>query len=210
MSTKLTKAISELKEQEASSLVREMAGKGTDPMEILDQVRAAMEIVGQRYEKGLYFLPELIMAGEIMNQVKDILKKEWAGGRQPVYRGRVVIGTVEGDIHNIGKDIVTFMLDSSGFEILDLGVDVPAQKFTQAIRDFKPQVVGLSAFLTLAFDAMKATIADFEKNGLRNQVKVMIGGGSVDERVRIYTGADGYGRNAMEAVKLASGWTGGK
>lgn len=209
MPTKLVNAISELKEKEALAMVTEMAEKGNEPMVILDQVREAMEIVGKRYEDGIYFLPELIMAGEIMNQIKKTIQTKKAGTHSPAYRGRIIMGTVQGDIHNIGKDIVTFMLDSNGYEVLDLGVDVPAQKFIDAIRNFKPQVVGLSAFLTLAYDVMKQTIAEFEKQGLRQQVKVMIGGGSIDERVRVYTGADGYGKNAMTAVKMANEWIGG-
>jgi 5-methyltetrahydrofolate--homocysteine methyltransferase len=124
-------------------------------------------------------------------------------------RGKVLIGTIEGDIHNIGKNIVTFMLDANGFDVLDLGVDVPAQKFTEAIRDFQPQVVGLSGFLTLAFDVMKETIMTIKEAGLRDKVKIMIGGGQMDEQVKIHTGADAYGKDAMAAVTLAKNWIGG-
>ena len=209
MSEKLINVVADLKENEAYQQVELMIKRGVGVNKILDQVRAAMEIIGKRYEKGTYFLPELLMAGMIMNRVKEMVKTKLTDMPRPVSRGRVLIGTVEGDIHNIGKDIVTFMLDSNGFEVLDLGVDVPALKFVEAIGDFKPQVVGLSAFLTLAYDTMKQTIAEFEKNGLRKQVKVMIGGGCIDERVREYTGADGFGINAMAAVKLTSNWIGG-
>jgi 5-methyltetrahydrofolate--homocysteine methyltransferase len=101
------------------------------------------------------------------------------------------------------------MLDANGFEVLDLGVDVPAQKFAEAIRDFQPQVVALSGFLTLTFDVMKETIEDVKKAGLRDKVKIMVGGGQIDEEVRKHTGADAYGKDAMEAVKLAKGWIGG-
>jgi methanogenic corrinoid protein MtbC1 len=122
--------------------------------------------------------------------------------------GKVVIGTVEGDIHDIGKNIVTFMLDVNGFEVLDLGVDVPAQKFVEAIRDFQPQVVGLSGFLTLAFEVMKETVEAINTAGLRNEVKIMIGGGQVNEEIRKYAGADAYGKDAMAAVNLAKQWIG--
>jgi 5-methyltetrahydrofolate--homocysteine methyltransferase len=124
--------------------------------------------------------------------------------------GKVLIGTVKGDIHDIGKNIVTFMLDASGFEVRDLGVDVPAEKFVEAIKEFQPQVVGLSGFLTLAFDAMKETIGAIQAAGLREGRKIMIGGGPVSEEVRNYTGADGYGKDAMAGVSLAKQWLGVK
>ena len=121
----------------------------------------------------------------------------------------MLIGTVHGDLHDIGKNIVTFMLDINSFEVKDIGIDVPAEKFIEVIREFKPQVLGLSGFLTLAFESMKETIAAIEAAGLREQMKIMIGGGQVDERVRAYTGADAFGNNAMAAVALCRGWTGG-
>ncbi len=123
--------------------------------------------------------------------------------------GKAVVGTVAGDIHDIGKDLVVFMLDVSGFEVLDLGIDVPAQKFVDAIKESGSRVVGLSGFLTLAFDSMKETIDAIQKAGLRDKVKIMIGGGQIDEQVRRFTGADAYGRDAVAAVQLAKGWIGG-
>jgi 5-methyltetrahydrofolate--homocysteine methyltransferase len=120
----------------------------------------------------------------------------------------VVIGTVEGDIHDIGKNMVTFMLDVNGFEVIDLGVNVPAQKFIEAIREYQPQVVGLSGFLTLAFDAMKNTILEITNSGLREKVKIMVGGGQVNDQVKVYSGADAYGNSAMMAVNLAKAWIG--
>jgi 5-methyltetrahydrofolate--homocysteine methyltransferase len=124
--------------------------------------------------------------------------------------GRVVIGTVQGDIHNIGKNIVIFMLDVNGFEVRDLGVDVAPQKFVEAIRDFQPQVVGLSGFLTLAFDAMKETVEAIQTAGLRDEVKIVIGGGQVSEEISQYVGADAYGKDAMSGVSLAKKWVGAK
>jgi len=208
MSEELVNAIAEMKEEEAIQLVRDMLDKGVKPMAILDAARQAMDIIGQRYEKGIYFLPELMMAGEIIGQIAEILKPKLAESPEVKRLGRVLIGTVQGDIHDIGKNIVTFMLDANGFEVLDLGVDVPPQKFVEAVRDFQPQVVGLSGFLTLAFDSMKETIQALEAAGLRDKVKVMIGGGSVDEHVRAYTGADAYGRDAVAGVSLARKWVG--
>jgi methanogenic corrinoid protein MtbC1 len=208
MSKKLVSAIADMKEEEALKLVREMVEGGSDPMEILEAARQAMDIVGQRYEKGTYFLPELMLAGEMLTQITDIVKPELARLPEVKRHGKVLIGTVEGDIHDIGKNIVSFMLDVNGFEVLDLGVEVSAPKFVEAIGNFQPQVVGLSGFLTLAFDAMKGTVAAIESAGLRDGVKIMIGGGQVDEKIQEYAGADAYGRDAMAAVKLAQKWVG--
>ena len=120
--------------------------------------------------------------------------------------GKVVIGTVAGDIHDIGKDIVTFMLDVNSFEVYDLGIDVPAEKFVAKIEETRAEVLGLSGFLTLAFDSMRGTIEAVKAAGLRERVKIMIGGGQIDDEIRKYTGADAYGPDAMAAVSLAKGW----
>jgi methanogenic corrinoid protein MtbC1 len=210
MSEKLVNAIADMREEEALKLVKEMVKGGVEPMAILDASREAMGVVGQRYEEGTYFLPELMLAGEMLTQVTDILKPELAKLPEIKRHGKVLIGTVEGDIHDIGKNIVTFMLDVSGFEVLDLGVDVSPQKFVEAIQEFGPQVIGLSGFLTLAFDGMKETIEAIETAGLRDGVKIMIGGGQVSEEVRKHAGADAYGNDAMAGVSLAKKWIAAK
>jgi trimethylamine corrinoid protein len=209
MSTKLVNAIADMKEDEAIALVKEMLQSESDPMGILESVKKAMDIVGKRYEEGSYFLPELMLAGEMVNQITELVKPVLAGTPHADKQGRVLIGTVKGDIHSIGKDVVTFMLDVSGYEVMDLGVDVPVEKFVSAVRDFKPQVVGLSGFLTLAYDVMKETIAGIKEAGLRDDIKIMIGGGQMDEQVRIHTGADAFGKDAMSAVALTKNWIGG-
>jgi 5-methyltetrahydrofolate--homocysteine methyltransferase len=208
MSEELVNAIADMREEEALKLVKEMVEGGSGPMVVLDTAREAMTIVGQRYDEGKYFLPELMMAGEILSQITDIVKPELAKMPEVKRVGKVLIGTVEGDIHDIGKNIVTFMLDVNGFEVLDLGVDVPSQKFVEAIGDFGPQVVGLSGFLTLAFDGMKATVDAIKEAGLRDGVKIMIGGGQVNETIQEYVDADAYGRDAMAGVSLAKKWAG--
>ena len=210
MSDKLVHAIADMREEEALELVKEMVKSGVEPTAILDAARDAMAIVGQRFEEGTYFLPELMLAGEMLSQVTDILKPELAKLPEVKRHGKVLIGTVKGDIHDIGKNIVTFMLDVNGFEVLDLGVDVSPSRFVEAIQDFGPQVVGLSGFLTLAFDTMKETIKAIETAGLRDAVKIMIGGGQVSEEIRKYAGADAYGRDAMAGVSLARKWVGAK
>jgi methanogenic corrinoid protein MtbC1 len=209
MSEQLVNAIADMREEEALKLVKEMVEGDSDPMAILDDAREAMDVVGKRYEEGTYFLPELMLAGEMLNQITDILKPKLAKLPEVKRHGKVLIGTVEGDIHDIGKNIVSFMLDVNGFEVRDLGVDVSWQKFVEAIEDFQPQVVGLSGFLTLAFDTMKETIDAIQAAGLRDQVKIMVGGGQMDDQVRAHTGADAYGRDAMAAVKLTKDWIGG-
>lgn len=206
MSKKLVSAIADMREEEALKLVRKMVAEGTAPVAIVDAAREAMAIVGERFEKGTYFLPELIMAGEMLGQITQIIKPELAKMPEVKRHGKVLIGTVKGDIHDIGKNIVSFMLDVNGFDVRDLGVDVPPQKFVEAIRDFHPQVIGLSGFLTLAFDAMKETIEAIKAAGLRDGVKVMIGGGQITEQIREYAGADAYGRDAMAGVSLAKKW----
>jgi methanogenic corrinoid protein MtbC1 len=210
MSKQLVNAIADMREEETLKLVKEMVEGGSEPMAILGAAREAMDIVGKRYEKGAYFLPELMLAGEMLNQITDILKPELAKLPEIKRHGKVLIGTVEGDIHDIGKDIVTFMLDVNGFEVRDLGVNVPAQKFVEAIQDFQPQVVGLSGFLTLAFDTMKETIEAIKAASLRDRVKIMIGGGQINEDIKEHTGADAYGKDAMAGVSLAKKWVGAK
>jgi 5-methyltetrahydrofolate--homocysteine methyltransferase len=210
MSKKLVNAIADMREEEALKLVKEMLEGGSEPIAILDAAREAMAIVGQRYQEGTYFLPELVVAGEMLEQITDLVKPELAKLPEIERHGKVLIGTVAGDIHDIGKNIVTFMLDVNGFDVLDLGVDVSPQKFVEAIQDFEPQVIGLSGFLTLAFDAMKETVEAIKAAGLRDGVKIMIGGGQVNEKIQEYTSADAYGKDAMAGVSLAKKWIGVK
>jgi methanogenic corrinoid protein MtbC1 len=202
----LVEAITDMREEDAVRTATEMLDKGISPLEVLDSCREAMGIIGQRFEAGDCFVPELILAGEMLRQISDVVKPKLTQTADVKKIGRVVIGTVEGDIHDIGKDIVTFMLDVNGFDVKDLGVDVPAAKFVETVKEFKPQVVGLSGFLTLAYDPMKNTVQALKEAGLRDKVKIMIGGGQIDEQIRQYTGADAYGKDAMTAVSLAKSW----
>ena len=159
-----------------------------------------MTILGDRFACEEVFIPELIMGGEIMKGIAAELKPRITADATAEKRGTVVIGTVHGDIHDIGKDVVVMMLEVSGYEVHDLGIDVPVADFVAAIRSKKPEVVGLSGLLTLAFDAMKDTIEGIAAAGLRDQVKIMIGGSPVDEQVCTYTAADGWGRDAAAAL----------
>lgn len=209
MNDKLVHLMADLKEKETIAMVKELIKEGTDPMEILDAARSAVELVGRQFESGEYFIPDLFMAGEIMKGISEIVKPLLKKGDTSTKKGKVLIGTVAGDIHDIGKDIVTFMLDVSGYDILDLGIDVPVNTFVEKTREFQPQVVGLSGFLTLAFDSMKKTVEALEQAGLRDKVKIMIGGGQMDDEVRKYARADAYGKDAVAAVNLCRQWIGG-
>ena len=213
MGKELVTAISEIQEDEALRLVEAEVKKDGDLEGILRDCQEAMNIVGSRYEKGDYFLPELIMSGEVLKKISDIVKPKLgasAGKSGAAKKGSVVLGTVKGDIHDIGKDIVGFMLDVNGFEVHDLGVDVPEEKFVEAVKKEKPQVVALSGFLTLAYDSMKSTVAALDKAGLRKNVKIMIGGGQITDMVKDYVKADAFGMDAVAAVRLAKQWTGAK
>lgn len=209
MSLELTDAIVGMREQEALGLVKSMLDAGTDPKAVLDEARDAMTELGRRFECDEAFIPELIMGGEIMKNIADELKPHLKGGGEEAKRATIVIGTVKGDIHDIGKDIVVMMLDINGYEVYDVGVDVSADAFIAAIREHGPQVVGLSGLLTLAFDSMKATVDAIAAAGLRDQVKIMVGGAPADAQVKDYTGADGWGNDVAVALNLAAEWTGG-
>jgi len=207
----LVEWLADMREEEALQLANTMLlEEGADPLRVLALCRMAMDIVGKRFEEGEYFLPELVLAGEMLELIGAVAKpliKQGEGG-EAARLGRVLIGTVHGDLHDIGKNIVSFMLDINGFEVKDIGIDVPVNKFIEEINAFEPDVVGLSGFLTLAFDSMKETIAAFEQEGMRDRFKIMIGGGQIDETVRTYTGADAFGTNAVEAVNLCRNWMG--
>lgn len=206
---KLIELIADMNEEEAIKLASDMLDNGYDPMKLLEHCRAGMDIVGKRFESGEYFLPELMLAGEMLSEIskkaKPLIVESQAGG-EAANKGVVIIGTVHGDLHDIGKNIVTFMLDINGYKVIDLGIDVPIDTFLDSIKEHKPSVVGLSGFLTLAFDSMKETIDAIHAAGLRDGIKIMIGGGQVDDTIRDYTGADAFGLNAMSAVSLCNGW----
>jgi methanogenic corrinoid protein MtbC1 len=204
--------LADMNEDDAFALAKKMLLEdGVNPLRVLGLCRNAMDIVGKRFEKGEYFLPELVLAGEMLENIGAIAKPliKQAPGEEPKKLAKVLIGTVHGDLHDIGKNIVTFMLDINGFEVKDIGIDVPVKTFIDEIGVFQPDVVGLSGFLTLAFDSMKETIEAIKDAGMRDKLKIMIGGGQVDETVRNYTGADAFGINAIDAVSLCKTWMGG-
>jgi methanogenic corrinoid protein MtbC1 len=198
-------ALADLNEDLALQLVKDALAAKVPAFDVLTACQNGMTEVGRRFECQEYFVSDLMMSGEIFKQISSILEPELkAGGALTV--GKVVFGTVKGDIHDIGKDIVVNMLKSANIEVIDLGVDVPPEKFISAVKDSGAKVMGMSGLLTLAFDSMKQTVVALEAAGLRQSVKVMIGGGPVDGNVCRMVGADEWGTDAQAAVRLAKSW----
>ena len=209
MASDLVALISELKKKEAIEATQRRLNAGEDPLNILADARRAMQIVGERFSAGTYFIPDLVYSGKILEAIAAIIKPGLSPSPDSKKRGKVVIGTVAGDLHDIGKDLVTFMLDINGFEVFDLGIDVQPQAFVDKISAVQPEIVGLSGFLTSVYQAMKDTVDAIAEAGMRDTVKIMIGGGVMDDEIKRFSGADAYGRDAMAAVDLAKKWTGG-
>jgi methylmalonyl-CoA mutase cobalamin-binding domain/chain len=210
MTEQLTHALVEMQETEALQRAKKLLNEGVEPLTLLTACSTAMETIGKRFEKGEYFLPHLMMAGAMLNQISEMIKPHIkAEEKTGVGQGRVLIGTVEGDIHDIGKNIVTFLLEANGFEVRDIGIDQHPDKFVEAIQNFQPDVMGMSGLLTLAFESMKETIQAIENAGLRDKVRIMIGGAQVTEQVKNYTGADAFGSDALTGVRLTEQWIGG-
>lgn len=200
---KLYEAILTGKLNIAVSVTKEAIAEHTDPHLIINNYMSrAMEEIGARFEAGKAFVPELLMAARAMKGALDILKPEMAGSASSGL-GKVVIGTVKGDLHDIGKNLVASMLEGCGFEVINLGVDISSEKFISAIKENKAQIVCLSALLTTTMNYMKEVIRALEEQGIRQQVKVMIGGAPVSESYAREIGADGYSNNANAAVSLA-------
>lgn len=210
MSDTLVEAIADLKEEEALNLVNSKVEEGADPKGILDKARKGIEEVGNRYDEEEYFLPELMLAGELLDDIMEILEPELEKSEEAKEDtlGKIVLGTVEGDIHDIGKGIVSFVLEINGFEVHDVGVDVPPEEFIEKIKEVEPEMVGLSVFLTTAIEETKETIEAIEGEGLRDDVKIMIGGAPVNQDMTNHVGADDFGDDAMEAVSIAKNWVG--
>jgi 5-methyltetrahydrofolate--homocysteine methyltransferase len=205
----LVRAITEIREEDAVAIVDDLLAGGTDPSEIIESCRVAMTIIGARFEAGEAFIPELIMAGEIMAAISAGVRPHLSDGRRVGSLGRVVLGTVRGDIHDIGKDIVASLLEASGFEVFDLGVDVEPRRFVETVREQGACTVALSCLLTTGFDSMKATVAAIDDAGMRPMAKVMIGGAPITADVCDYVGADGWGDDAATALRLAGRWAEG-
>ena len=203
----LLQAIAELEEEKSYTLVKKVLDEGVNPKEIIDILRKGVEIVGERFNNKEYFLTELVMAGEIFQQSAKILEtamKEETETSESL--GVVVIGTVKGDVHDIGKNIFVTLLQAAGFEVYDLGVDIAAEKFVNKVKETKANIVAYSGLLTVALDSMKKTTEALKSAGLREKLKIIIGGLPVDEMWMKEAGADAYTDNAFNGVKIVTNW----
>jgi len=202
MSQTLINAMADLEESVLVSEVNALKAQGVAPLEIIQNLQEGMNIVGKRYEEKEYYLSELIMSAEIFKEAAALIGGDLSGANAASH-GTFVMGTIYGDIHDIGKNIVTTVMGCNGFNVIDLGVDVPTAEYIKAIQEHKPQVVGISCLLTTAFDGMKECIESIKAAGLRDQVKILIGGGPCDQTTADYVGADAYCKTAQDCVEYS-------
>lgn len=203
--SELSQAIAELREDDIKRLVKEKSEGGAGAREILEECQKGLAEVGDRFEQGKYFVSELMYAGEIMKDLMKVLGPELEAASDDAGDVKtVVLGTVAGDIHDIGKDVVALMLRGAGFEVVDLGVDVPPAKFAEAVAQHKPIIVGMSVFLTTCWKAVEQTVEAIKSAGLRGELSIMIGGAAASNLVAERTGCDSYGATAVDAVKLTA------
>lgn len=206
-SEQLSTLIADLEEDAVLALVKERIACGDDPFEIIEACNAGMRVVGQKYEAGEYFVAGLIMSGEIFREVieliQPLLQKQSAGKSS----GLVLIGTVSGDIHDIGKNILGMLLSCYGFTVLDLGVDVPPETFAAKAVEIRPDIIGLSGLITASFEKMKETITVLREKSAANGVSfpILIGGSMIDDQICRYVGADYWEKDAMSGVRQCQG-----
>lgn len=205
----ISDAIADLEEDKVLKLVKEKLDANEDPFKILEACRKGIADIGNQSIEGTAFLTDLIMAGEIFKEAMKLLMPKLVIPESEI-KGKIVIGTVEGDIHNIGKNIAITFLKAAGFDVTDLGVDVLPQKFVDAIKEHKPQVVGLSGLLTLSIEPMKKTIEAISDVNLREDIKIIIGGERMDQGVCEHVGADSWVNDAVEGVKIIKNWIEGE
>ena len=197
----------DLQEETSYDVIRKMLEEGADPKKIIEILRKGVEVVGEKFVKKEYFLTELVMAGEIFQQSAKILESALTQEhRTDNYKATAVVGTVKGDVHDIGKNIFVTLLKSSGLEVYDIGVDVSPEDFVSKVKETKAQIVGYSGLLTVALEAMKVTTKLLKEAGLRDKLKIIIGGLPVDELWMKEAGADAYTDNAFEGLKIVTNW----
>jgi len=202
---KLTGAIVRLDPEGVEGACRDAIAAGIPPTKTLESMARGMDIVGQKYEAGEYFLAELMMAGEVMKGGVGVLEPHMKGEKGR-FLGRVVIGTVRGDLHDVGKDLAKTLIEIAGFEVLDLGVDVAPETFVQAVQEHRPNVVAMSALLTLSLNEVENTVKALEKAGLRDKVKVLLGGAPVTEQFGKEIGADAVAMDAVQGARICRDW----
>ena len=201
MNTVIAKAVEEGNLYDIEDMVNAALAAGESPKELLEALMAGLKVCGDRFEKGEFFLPELMGAGDAFKAGMGILAPKLSAGDR-TSKGTVVLGTVHGDVHDIGKNLVGFMLESAGFTVVNIGSDVSTEGFIQAVHDHQPQVLGMSALLTTTMLGMEDVIKELKDQGLRDKVKVIVGGGPVSKKYSEDIGADAYGNDAAQAVTL--------
>ncbi len=204
---KLTGVVLDGSEEEAKALARQVIADGVDPLEAIEQgFSRGMTIIGERFESGEAYLPELLMAANNFNAAMDVLKPEIEAQKKQVAKmGKILIGTVKGDVHTIGKDIVASVLDTGGFEVVDMGVDNPSLRIVQEAEKAKADVIALSSMMTTTMTAQKEVIELLKERNIRDKYIVIVGGGPVTQEWADKIGADGYGKSAIAAVDLVKG-----
>jgi len=205
----LAAAVLEGKEELTKKLVQEALEEGLAPVEIINSMSPGAKLAGQKFSTGEYFIPELMMAGEAMNAGVQMLLPLMVGTNTTQYSGKVVIGSVEGDVHDIGKNIVTAQLRACGFEVVDLGVDVTPAKFIEAIQNEKPDILGLGSYMSTTLKSIENTMSLLQDTSLRDTVKVLMGGVAVFPAYVEKVGGDGYAKDAGEAIEVARKLVGG-
>jgi 5-methyltetrahydrofolate--homocysteine methyltransferase len=198
----LVEAFAHLKEKEVAQLIKSEIDTGKETLTIVEELRKGMDIVGERYKNGDYFLSELIISGQIFKDSMEVLEPRLRAARGAEKVSKFVLGTVKGDVHDIGKDIVAILFKAFGFEVYDLGVDVPPSAFVDKLLETEAPILGMSGLLTPSFTSMKKTIEAIKAAGLREKVKIIVGGGIVDEKVKEFTGADSFTSNAIEGIQI--------
>ena len=204
MNSNLAKFVADLEEERVLALVRERLATGEDPLRIISECNDGMRLVGQRYEQGEYYVAGLIMSGEIFREVVELVQPLIEQQSEGVASGHILVGTVSGDIHDIGKNIFGMLLSCHGFEVTDLGVDVQPAIFAVKALETKPDIVGLSGLITASFESMKATVATLrtQTEAHKLSIPIIIGGGMIDEQICQYVGADYWVSDAMAGVRL--------
>ena len=198
----LADALANLDEDEVRRLVREKIDAGAEPMSIVHECRKGMDIVGERYKNKDYFLSELIISGEMFKEAMAVIEPMLKAGQQSDPISKMVLATVKGDIHNLGKDIVGTLLTAAGFEVYDLGIDVQPSVLVEKLVETGAPILGMSGLLTPSFESMKETVKAVEAAGLRDKVRIIIGGGIVTEKVGEYVGADAFTNDGAEGVDI--------
>lgn len=204
----LIKAVEELQEKRVLGIIKERLAHGDDPFFLQQQMEAGMTRVGEKYAKGEYFIADLIMAGTIFKEAFNIpgMRSSPRQKTQTPKTGKILLGTVKGDLHDIGKNIFKDMAESAGFEVRDLGIDVPEDRFVNETGDYKPDIIGMSAVLTSAVDSIKSTVDALQEADLRKKVKILAGGLAMTRDVCTYVGADNFTNSAYEGVTICKMW----